>query len=334
MTRVVQLTDGAVRRVALVDEPHVRLLHGFDSVYWLVQAAMTTATPLSTLVARAAQGEALGYDDIYRGASRWRLLPAIDHPEEPARCLVSGTGLTHVGSARDRNAMHDQQTDEAPTDSLLMFRAGLEGGRPAPGRVGVAPEWFYKGPGTVLRAHGEPLIVPPYAEGGGEEAELAGVYIVDPGGHPRRVGMATGNEFSDHRFETRNYLYLAGSKLRPCALGPELVLDPAFDKVPGEVWIERGADIVWRKRIASGETEMSHSLQNIEHHHFKFEPHRRPGDVHVHFFGAHSLSYGEGITLADGDVVAIEFECFGRALRNTVRIEPSDDRLVAVDSLG
>jgi hypothetical protein len=334
MTRVVQLTDGTVRRVALVDEPHLRLLRGVDSVYALVQTAMMTATALSTLVARAAQGDALAYDDVYRGASRWRLLPAIDHPEEPARCLVSGTGLTHVGSARDRNAMHDQQTDEAPTDSLLMFRAGLEGGRPAPGRVGVAPEWFYKGPGTVLRAHGEPLIVPPYAEGGGEEAELAGVYIVDPGGHPRRVGMAAGNEFSDHRFETRNYLYLAGSKLRPCALGPELVLDPAFDQVPGEVWIERGADIVWRKRIASGETEMSHSLQNIEHHHFKFEPHRRPGDVHVHFFGAHSLSYGEGITLADGDVVAIEFAGFGRALRNSVRIEPSDDRLVTVDSLG
>ncbi len=56
--------------------------------------------------------------------------------------------------------------------------------------------------------------------------------------------------------------------------------------------------------------------------------------MHVHFFGAHSLSYGEGITLADGDVVAIEFEGFGRALRNTVRIEPADDRLVTVDSLG
>ena len=34
--------------------------------------------------------------------------------------------------------------------------------------------------------------------------------------------MAQGNEFSDHRFEKKNYLNLAGSKLRTCSIGPEL----------------------------------------------------------------------------------------------------------------
>jgi hypothetical protein len=353
MVRIVQLTDGAVRRVGLVDEPDVRLLQGADSVYALVASAIASGTPLSALVARAATGETLDYDEIHAGASggpssghsgegsagatagraRWRLLPPIDHPEEPARCLVSGTGLTHVGSANDRHAMHDQ-ADETPTDSIRMFQAGLAGGRPESGRVGVAPEWFYKGPGTILRAHGEPLVVPPYAEGGGEEAEIAGVYIVDPAGSPRRVGMAVGNEFSDHRFEKHNYLYLAGSKLRPCALGPELVLDPAFDTIPGEVSIARGDTVIWQKRIASGEAEMSHSLQNIEHHHFKFAAHRRPGDVHVHYFGAPSLSFGEGVSLEDGDVMTIRFEGFGRPLRNAVLVEQADDRLVEVHSLG
>ena len=46
---------------------------------------------------------------LRRGLRRtrpWRLLPPIDHPAEPARCIVSGTGLTHFGSARDRHAMH------------------------------------------------------------------------------------------------------------------------------------------------------------------------------------------------------------------------------------
>jgi len=42
--------------------------------------------------------------------------------------------------------------------------------------------------------------------------------------------------------------------------------------------------------IATGEAAMCHSLANIEHHHFKFDAHRRPGDVHAHYFGAHSLS--------------------------------------------
>ena len=63
---------------------------------------------------------------------------------------------------------------------MKMFRWGVEGGRPAPGKIGIAPEWFYKGNGTILRAHGEPLVVPAYAEDGGEEAEIAGVYIIGP----------------------------------------------------------------------------------------------------------------------------------------------------------
>jgi hypothetical protein len=218
---------------------------------------------------------------------------------------------------------------------MRMFEAGLVGGRPAPGMIGVAPEWFHKGTGSMLRAHGEALDVPPYAEDGGEEAELAGVYVIDPEGRPRRIGLAAGNEFSDHRFERKNYLNLAGSKLRACSLGPELVLAPAFDAaIPGEVWIERAGARVWWKRIASGEAEMSHSLRNIEHHHFKFEAHRRPGDVHVHFFGAHSLSFGEGMSLRDGDVMVVRFDGFGRALRNVVRVDSSPERPVEVDSLG
>jgi hypothetical protein len=79
---------------------------------------------------------------------------------------------------------------------------------------------------------------------------------------------------------------------------------------------------------------MSHSLQNLEHHHFKFELHRRPGDVHVHFFGAHSLSFGDGITLHDGDVMAIRFEGFGRTLRNVLRTSPEPAMLISVRALG
>jgi hypothetical protein len=65
---------------------------------------------------------------------------------------------------------------------------------------------------------------------------------------------------------------------------------------------------------------MCHSVSNIEHHHFKFEGHRRPGDVHVHFYGAPSLSFSDQVQLRDGDVMTIEFAGFGRALRNTVKI--------------
>jgi hypothetical protein len=79
---------------------------------------------------------------------------------------------------------------------------------------------------------------------------------------------------------------------------------------------------------------MCHSLQNLEHHHFKYESHRRPGDVHVHFFGAHSLSFGEGITLEDGHVMVISFEGFGRPLRNVVKVSTDPLRLITVRAMG
>lgn len=330
MTRLVQLRRGSARHVALVDEPVLRLLDGVSTVYELAQEAASSATSLLTLVEQRRTPEQLDYEAIHAGRSEWQLLAPIDHPE-PARCLVSGTGLTHLGSAKNRQAMH--AATAAETDSMKMFRWGVEGGRPAPGQVGVAPEWFFKGVGAILRGPNEPLPVPPYAEDGGEEAEIAGVYLVDSVGQPCRIGMAVGNEFSDHRFEKRNYLNLAGSKVRPCSLGPELVLDPDFRSVPGKATIERAGRVLWTKDIVTGEAEMCHSLANIEHHHFKFEAHRRPGDLHVHYYGACALSFGDGVELADGDVMVVEFAGFGRALRNRLTVDRAAYRPVRVKSL-
>jgi hypothetical protein len=332
MTRLIQIQNGAERRVAVVEEPRVRLLDGVKSVFELAQEAVDSKIPLVELIQKKATCEFLDYDPIYLGKSAWRLLAPIDHPDEPARCLVSGTGLTHLGSAKNREKMHEAKESEL-TDSMKMFRLGVEGGKPAPGKIGVAPEWFYKGCGTILRAHGEPLEVPSYAEDGGEEAEIAGVYFVDANGQPHRIGMAIGNEFSDHKFEKNNYLNLAGSKIRTCALGPELVIEPEFQSVPGTATIERGGAIFWQKEIATGEAEMCHSLANIEHHHFKFETHRRPGDLHVHYFGACALSFGDGVELADGDVMQIQFTGFGRSLRNPLRVAAASQTSVNIASL-
>jgi len=324
-TRLVQIGRGSTRRVARVEEPHLHLLSGVVSVYELANMAIASGVPLTELVHRCCTGDLVDYKSVYVGASEWRLLVPVDHPE-PSRCLVSGTGLTHLGSAANRDAMHGGIASEtergvgALTDSMKMFRAGLEGGRPAKGRWGTAPEWFYKGTGGVLRACGEPLVVPWHAEDGGEEAEVAGVYVIDRQGRPHRVGMAVGNEFSDHVFEKTNYLNLAGSKLRTCALGPELVIDPDFHSVAGEVAVEREGRTIWRKAIATGEAEMCHSLANIEHHHFKFDAHRCPGDLHVHYFGAHSLSFSDSVRLVHGDIISIRFEGFGRPLRNSVAV--------------
>ncbi|MGA3224892.1 MAG: AraD1 family protein [Acidobacteriaceae bacterium] len=330
--RFVQLKAGDARRVAIVEEPKLRLLRDFDSMYALVQAAIKNGGKLTSTAAGSLTGESFDYDPIYEGRSEWKLLAPVDHPTEIARCLVSGTGLTHLGSARDRASMHMAKEQEL-TDSMKMFRWGVESGRPDAGEIGIAPEWFHKGYGSIVQAHGEPLLVPTYAEDGGEEAEIAVVYVIGPDGQPYRVGMTQGNEFSDHRFEKKNYLNLAGSKLRTCSIGPELVVDPDFRSVPGTVTLRRRGQAFWSQPISSGEEEMSHSLRNLEHHHFKFELHRRPGDVHIHFLGAHSLSFGQGIELEDGDVMEIHFDGFGRPLRNPVEMISKKDAAVGVIAL-
>jgi hypothetical protein len=336
---LVQLCDGSNRRVALVEEPHLRCLEGVSSVYELAQQCLQQSASLAKQATTLARGETFSYEDVYVGRSPWLLLAPIDVPDQPSRLLVSGTGLTHLGSARERQAMHlaDQKTtptkDDALTDSMRMFQWGIEQGRPPDGQAGIAPEWFYKGDGSCLRAPFEALEIPSHAEDGGEEAELAGVYIIGADGTPFRLGMAQGNEFSDHLFEKRNYLNLAGSKLRTCSLGPELVIGADFSEVRGNVRLERGAATLWRKAIASGENNMAHSLSNLEHHHFKFAGHRQPGSIHVHFYGADALSFGEGVVVEDGDIAEVRFEGFGRALRNPIRREPKSEQMVRVRTL-
>ncbi|HZO91731.1 MAG TPA: AraD1 family protein [Chthonomonadaceae bacterium] len=323
------------RRVAVVEGERLWLLGRHATIYECALAAIERRERLAEVVAADLSDQALDYDPIYAGNSEWRLLPAFDHPDEPARCLVSGTGLTHRQGAVNRDAMHQSGQAGPPvvTDSMRMYEWGVAGGRPEPGQIGAQPEWFYKGCGTILRAHGEPLEVPAFADDGGEEPEIAGAYLIGTEGQPYRVGFAIGNEFSDHQMEKKNYLYLAPSKLRTCSLGPELAVDAPFDEITGAVRIERNGEVIWSHPIATGEAHMVHTLANLEHHHFKYPQHRRPGDAHIHFFGTGAFSFGAGVALADGDVMAVAVEGYGRPLRNPIRIDPSAQRPVSVEPL-
>lgn len=339
MMRLIQIAHKEQgRRVAVVEGESAKLLVRYRTAYALALAAIAAGRPLEQVAAADATGESLPYDDIYIGRSPWALLPAFDHPDEPARCMVAGTGLTHKASAERRQAMHaataaTEKKEEVVTDSMRMFRWGLEAGKPAPGAIGVQPEWFYKGDGQVLRAHGQVLEVPTFGDDGGEEPEVAGAYVIASDGSPRRVGFMIGNEFSDHVMERKNYLYLAPSKLRNCAVGPELIVGMDFTSITGEVRIERGSEAAWSMGVATGEANMSHSLANLEHHQFKYPQHRRPGDVHIHFYGADAFSFGGAVTLKDGDTMIVQWKGMGRPLRNTLRICRAVDPFVRVDPL-
>jgi hypothetical protein len=328
VTRLVQIEHPVKgRRVALVDGAKLHLLATHRSVYGFATTALETGLPLEKLIAEDVSPLSVPYDELYELRSEWRVLPAFDHPDEPARCLVSGTGLTHLGSGSGRAAT---QEDAKITDGMRLYQAGVENGRPAPGAVGAAPEWFCKGSGSILRGHGDPLVVPNYAQGGGEEAELAAAYVIDPEGVPRRVGFTPANEFTDHRTRKLNSLYHAGAKHRACSIGPELAIGAEFSSIRGSVSIHRGGRPVWSKEIVTGEEHMCHSLANLEHHHFKYEDHRLPGDAHIHFLGATAFSFAAGFAIEDGDETVIEFDGFGRALRNPVKFDRTPERPIAV----
>jgi len=268
--------------------------------------------------------------DLMALASANRLDVPVRHPE-PARMYLCGTGLTHLGSAATRNAMHGG-APEHETDSMKMFRMGIEGGKPAAGQVGVQPEWFYKGPGTEAVAPGAPLVSPGFALDGGEEPEIAGFYLIGPNGTPHRIGFTLANEFSDHVTEKINYLYLAHSKLRQASFGPELLVGELPSHVEGRSRVLRGGEAIFDKPFLSGEDNMSHTIANLEHHHFKYAPFRRPGDLHVHMFGTATLSFGAGVKTEAGDVFEISSPAFGLTLKNPLEVAP-DTGLVTVRTL-
>jgi hypothetical protein len=205
-----------------------------------------------------------------------------------------------------------------------MFKMGLEGGKPGKGAVGAQPEWFYKGDGSTLAAPGGDLVSPSFALDGGEEPEIVGIYVIDPNGAPVRVGFALGNEFSDHVTERQNYLFLAHSKLRASSFGPELLVGDLPLDVQGVSRIRRGKTVLWEKPFLSGEQNMSHTIANLEAHHFKYGLFRRPGDVHVHYFGTATLSFSDGVKTEKGDWFEIESEAFGLPLRNRLAIAKAE----------
>ena len=316
---IVQIVDSkGKRRVGLAAGAQVVLLKKVATTLDLAKLALKEAKSLSAMASSLA-GTAT--EDYAKALKEKRVLTPVDHPD-PAHCIITGTGLTHLGSAAARDGMHKKLSGakEELTDSLKMFKLGLEGGKPkSKSEAGVQPEWFYKGDGSWLVAPGQPLPLPSFALDGGEEPELAGLYLIDGKGRPVRLGFALGNEYSDHITERQNYLYLAHSKLRHSAIGPEMVTGKIPASVEGMSRILRGGKVIWEKPFLTGEANMSHTIANLEYHHFKYDGFRRQGDLHIHYCGTATLSIADNVKTEDGDVFEITAPAFGAALRNPLK---------------
>ncbi len=328
--RLIQfVAPGGARAVAaIVGESAPRIVRGASSVRDLALEAHRAGRSLQANVEAHGLGDAVDYDKLI---AEKRILLPLDHPE-PSRIVVALTGLSHLGSAQSRDAMHAKLQSADLTDSMKMFKLGVDGGKPKAGEIGVQPEWAYKGDGTWLVAPEQPIELPGYAEDGGEEGEVAGLYVIGDKGEVLRVGFALGNEYSDHVMERRNYLYLAHSKLRQSSYGPEVLVGALPEEVKGKVRILRDGKQAWAGDLLSGESNMCHSVANLEQHHFKYAGFRRPGDVHIYYYGASALSTASGFETKPGDLFEVESPIFGRVLRNPL-VRGRPDEVVSVHQL-
>lgn len=310
--------DGS-RAVGLVESAaSVRVLAGCDTTLALATRAIARGVPVAGLARELAGSECVDYEEL---VERQAVLVPLDHAD-PAHLLVSASGLTHLGSERTREHLRRalQEGESTLTDSMRLFKQGLDGGRPGTdGGPGVAPEWHFKGTGHSLVHPYQDFPVPSFAQDASEEPELAGLYLIGADGMPRRLGFALANELSDHITERSNSGLVPHSKLGGSSFGPELLLDQLPASIAGVSRIVRDGRKRWEKPFLTGEDHMSHSIGNIEFHHFKYDQFLVPGDVHVHYFGTATLSFAEGIKVDAACRFEISAPPFGRALVNGIR---------------
>ncbi|SLN73472.1 Fumarylacetoacetate (FAA) hydrolase family protein [Roseovarius albus] len=290
-----------------------RKLAGVSDIRSLAMGVVNSQTNLPAVVNDHLTDEVI---DLGAALESGRVLTPIDHPD-PAHLLVSGSGLSHKAWV---TVEPDHGTDESTwPDHYKTLMLGQRGGKPATGNWGAQPEWFFKGNGDIIVPPGRAVEHPFYGDGPGEEAEIAGIYLIGPDKTPFCIGYTLGNEFSDEQMYFKNVYHLAQSKKRHVSLGPELLVGDLPDDIPARISLHRGDRVQWQADFRTGEANMLHSIANIEAHYFKYSEWYIPGDIHVLYLGNAVMSTAQGEVVEDGDVFQLDCEIFGLPLINSVR---------------
>ena len=114
---LVQITDlKGKRRVGLVAADRIVLLKKAATTLDLARMALNEGVKLSAMASSLATSVT---EDYAAALKEKRVLTPVDHPD-PAHCIITGTGLTHLGSAAARDGMHKKLSGakEDLTDSL------------------------------------------------------------------------------------------------------------------------------------------------------------------------------------------------------------------------
>lgn len=296
------------RRIRLFNKPY--------SFLDVVKMALKKEQTLSQYIAENLSNVYLDIVDI---ASPSFTFKAISH-RHPMSTWVGGTGLTHKNRAVIRKHMENLDAkNESLSDSEKIYMAGVHDGKKQLSQEGARPEWFFKGHAEQIVTSGEPLPIPSHDIGGGEEAELVGVYYVDENKHIHRLGFCLGNEFSDHTLERENHFYISQCKLRAFALSSEIMIGELPTNVQLTSCIYRDEQLLWQAQIATGQDNMIHSYGNIESHVFRHAQFLTPDTLYYHFMGTSHISYVDGVCMQNNDIVKIESDYFMFPLINQIK---------------
>lgn len=312
--RVSQFIDDNGHRAMCATDCHgvSRVLRGTADLRTLALEAILADRSLTDLIGERTTDTVV---DLEAALENNRVLVPVDHPD-PAHLLVSGSGLSHKSWLACEPDHGSDESAWPPHYKILML--GQRGGKPPTGTFGSQPEWFYKGTGDILVPPGGAIPHPDWGHGIGEEAEIAGIYIVGPDRKPFCIGYTLGNEFSDELMFFANVYHTAHSKRRHVSLGPEVLMGPLPQDIEARISLQRAGAVQWQADFRTGEFNMLHSIANIEAHYFKYRHWFVPGDVHVLFYGNSVMSTAQGEVIEDGDIFRLDCALFGLPLVNVI----------------
>lgn len=253
------------------------------STYDLARDCANRGVMLKQRIATLGLGAAV---DVEGALAQGRVLAPIHHPD-PTQMYLSGV------------ALNDTATDD---------NAGPFG-----------PDWIYKGDGRAIGAPGMALLVSDFAPDSGTGPSVAAVYIVSDSGTPFRIGFAMANDFSDRILTTQSHAAVVQGRLRPLALGPEMVLAALPEGINGSLRLTRDAGAITDIAISTGRDNLEAAIARLERDHFASDSLCQPGQLHILVI---ALAQGITASASIGDTTTLTLSGFGLPLCNPLHHAP------------
>ncbi len=187
--------------------------------------------------------------------------------------------------------------------------------------VNPVPAWFYKGPGHVLKADGETLMIENGVTAICEEAEIVLIYIIDTQNKPRYIGFTVGNDVTDIGAIKASPTAFSYAKLKECSISERVFLRPPPWVLTGKCSVYRNEQAVFSSDFETGIDQLYYRQEHLVDTLFRSPALRQAGLVHYLYIGADRNSYDHGHSFIDGDTISLRFNELDLELSNRLLLQ-------------